>query len=219
MWANALVESLSWQSKESDEAGGHVCRMNPAWYAPSWSWASVDGPISYVHVLSPGQTNDPSIYELEVRKLNAASGVITMAGQIITVQLRCRIETKATEEDAGKDPKPPKKLEYYYELPGLSRTGEAFPVKADVPLKAWSGAMSGQQVTTVIRVPHGEAIPQSTWSANCLCLLIAKTRLRCTVLFLGGSLREAGAWERIGMVDGLEPTVFGSAPKQLVNIV
>ena len=93
MRANSLVESLGWQSGKWSGPGGKMsCRMNPGFYAPTWSWASVDGPISYVSAkgMSGLEVNDPKVLNLEVKKLDVSSGVITVAGHIIPGSLTAR---------------------------------------------------------------------------------------------------------------------------------
>lgn len=204
--------------------GEHAGRMNPERYAPTWSWASVDGPISCVSArpLEGFELNDPTTYDLEVRRINPASGLITVAGHVILVELSCRIEANTLEESEEGEEGKEKKLKYHYEVLGVYATTEGpkgFPMKPDVALKPWSGDLDGRRVSTVIRSPYGEALPETSWTANCLCLLVSKKKLRSLVLFLGASLRESGAWERIGMVDGLHPAIFGNAQRTSINIV
>ncbi|KAF2674040.1 HET-domain-containing protein [Microthyrium microscopicum] len=217
LWANALVESLSWQSKESSQSSKHECRMNPGHYAPTWSWASVDGPISYVSArpFSVMEENDPMQWDLECRSLNEASGLIRFAGHIILLELHCTVEPNILydENPTGQD-----KYSYRYEVKGPTDL-KGFPMKADVAVKPWSGTLNGEQVSTVIRVPYGETPPTQPWSSHCLCLLVGKRKMRSLVLFLGRSLRESGAWERIGMVDGISPAVFSLSQRQLIDVV
>ncbi|KAM0428492.1 hypothetical protein ACHAPT_006852 [Fusarium lateritium] len=218
MWANALVESLGWQSQHSTASGKLMCRMNPGNYAPSWSWASVDGPISYVSARGLGglQENDPMIYDVEIRSVNAASGLIRVAGRAISVELSCRVEVDEPEEG---NPTAEREVRHYYEVLRVYSDGQPYPMHPDVQLKPGNINVSGQNVVTVVRLPHGEKPPDKSWTANCLCLLVGNMRLRSQVLFLGGSLRVPRAWERIGMVDGLHPAIFGTAEKRLVDIV
>ncbi|KAJ4311803.1 hypothetical protein N0V84_010257 [Fusarium piperis] len=218
MWANMLVESLGWQSKASERSGMIMCRTNPGNYAPSWSWASVDGPISYVSARGLGglEANDPMIYDVEIRSVNAASGLIRVAGHAISVELSCRVEISEPEEGTATGER---EVRHYYEVLRVYNNGQPFPMHPDVHLKPGNINVSGQDVRTVVRVPHGEKLPEESWTANCLCLLIGKMRLRAQVLFLGGSQRQARVWERIGMVDGLHPAIFGTSERRLIDIV
>ncbi|KAL2126363.1 hypothetical protein VTI74DRAFT_1103 [Chaetomium olivicolor] len=221
MWANALVESLGWQSESVDGGEDIACRMNPGHYAPTWSWASVDGPISYVTVkgMAGLELTDPMVYDLEVRSVNAASGLIRVAGYAFLVRLSCKVEYDRPA--SGDNQMAPKKPRYRYEILGVSSSGEAFPMHPDVHLKAWNGQLdpNGRQVSTVVRVPYGETPPETSWTSNCICLLVGKMKLRSLVIFLGGSLRVSGAWERLGMVSGLHPALFGNAQRMIFDIV
>jgi hypothetical protein len=219
IWSNMLVESLGWESRESEQIGMHAARMNPGRYAPTWSWASVDGHISYVSGRPvEGFGINQVVYDLELRKLNAASGLITVVGHLVLVELSCRIEADGlSETEAGEE----KELKYKYEVQGVYADAsgpQGFPMKPDVALKPWSGDVNGRHISTVIRVPFGEAIPEKSWNADCLCLLVSKSRLRCLVLFLGASLLESGVWERLGMVEGLHPGIFRNSQRQTINI-
>jgi hypothetical protein len=220
LWKHALVESLSWKSKEpSSFTGEHWCRTNPGHYAPSWSWASVDGPISYVSVrtldiLSKGNA-DPMIYDLQVLGLDPARGLITAAVRIVTVTLICRIF------NFGKKRNPSEKdLRYEYKLLNAHTSGEPFPIYPDVALKPWTENFDdGTSITTPVRVPRNETPPTKSWSAKCTCLLVGMQKLRCHVLILGGSQRENGCWERVGMVSGLEPAIFAMAERRIWHLV
>lgn len=216
LWANKLVESLGWQSKEAG-IGIHACRMNPGHYAPTWSWASVDGPISYAFAqpIRDIEDFDQFYYNLEFRSLNAVSGLITVAGHVISGELNVRVKRNglnvrhlhAFEE-----------FEYKYLL-RFSKNQKEYLVIPDVVLKPWSGKLNGQHISTVVRVPYGEAPPEESWTANCLYLLVGKMKMRSLFLLLGRSMREPGAWERIGIVDGVSPTLFSMSQRQIIDIV
>ncbi|WAO82883.1 HET domain-containing protein [Fusarium falciforme] len=218
MWANMLVESLGWQSKVSEKSGKLMCRTNPGNYAPSWSWASVDGPISYVSARGLGglEANDPMIYDVEIRSVNAASGLIRVAGHAISVELSCRVEIY---EPGDGNPTREREVKHHYEVLRVYNNGQPFPMHPDVHLRPGNINVTGQNVRTVVRLPHSEKPPETSWTANCLCLLVGNMRLRAQVLFLGGSLRQDRAWERIGMVDGLHPAIFGTSERRLIDIV
>ena len=218
LWSNAFRESPGWSSMEAGGAfsGKIACRMNPEHYAPTWSWASVNGPISYVsvRVMSGWDGNNPMIYDMEVRNINAPLGMVTIAARIGRAQLNCTVELNGMY---GFEPDEPR-YNYHYGVKDPT-SGELFPIKPDVALKPWSGNVNGQNLSTVIRVPYGEVPPEQSWSASCLCVLVGYQSLRSLVLFMGGSLRESGAWERLGMASGLEPAIFAGAKKGIVDIV
>ncbi|KAK4119783.1 HET-domain-containing protein [Parathielavia appendiculata] len=224
MWASAPIDSLGWHAKEWDGPGfRHLCRVHPGFYAPTWSWASVEGPVSYVNVKRM-DAYDPAVADLEVTKWDAASGVITVRGRVIATEVRCEVtESPFPEEEEVGDSNPSaseeKTFDYHYNIPGLTQRGVgAMPITADVALQPWTGVINGENVSTVIRVPDGELWPEKSWSGNCLCLMVQRQTLRCLVLVLGQSRRVPGAWERIATVDGLEPTLFDLAARVVFEI-
>ena len=209
IWANDLVESLSWKSTPKDFT---VCRMNPGHYAPTWSWASVDGPISFSRAVEYGHHNedpDPAIVDLEVRKLDAISGLITVAGRIIRVNLRCRVVLSDLHHI---NPDKHKKFSYHYEI--VAEGGRSLPIRADVPLKPQH---SNKEVWAA-RATYGENSPEESWEAHCFCLLVVKWKLVSLALLLGVSSREPEACERIGIVLGIRPTNFGMSQKHAISI-
>ncbi|KAH7130128.1 heterokaryon incompatibility protein-domain-containing protein [Dendryphion nanum] len=218
LWANALVESLCWDSKMSDKSGIHECKMNPAYYAPTWSWASVDGPISYICAKpdSPVNERDPRTWEVECRSLNEASGLIKLAGRVIFVELQVTIETHEIDPERPASEQQKFWYNYVVKAPGEP---QGLPMRQDVALKPQAFAMNGGNFTCAVRVPFGEPLPEKSWKAHCACLLVGASRLRTTVLLLGMSSRVNGAWERVGLIDGFNPSIFGSAQIQLIDIV
>lgn len=152
--------------------------MNPGHYAPAWSWASVDAEISYSSAKDLEEETDPVVYNLEVESLNAASGMITVFGRVGRMKLICTVEPAYS---------PTEKLWYRYELQGAY--DDVYPVNPDVPLKPW---VDGVTSTTPIRVPYGETPPEGSWSANYICLLLSKRKLRSLILLLGHSMRQLG---------------------------
>ncbi|KFZ16585.1 hypothetical protein V501_02154 [Pseudogymnoascus sp. VKM F-4519 (FW-2642)] len=219
LWKNTLIEGLAWEPQPSGHWGRHDCHMNPGHYAPTWSWASVDGPISYIHArpLDIISQIDPISYDLECRKVNAASGLITVAGYLVPVELYVTVKREEHVEGNSVEQE-----EYTYDYKVKISNSEGLKdstLKPDVALKPWSGEIGGQLVSTVVRVPYGESPPKTSWAGTCHCLLIGKTKRRCLVLYLGRSLRELGSWERIGMVDGMSPTVFSMSQREIINIV
>ncbi len=127
----------------------------------------------------------------------------TFAGRLISVELRCRIEPVTVSR--GKSTR--EGLLYHYEVPGVHADKDgmaAVEMHPDVALKPWSGDVSGRHTETVIRVPCVEGILKKSWTANCDCLLVNENKLRSLVLCLGASLREPGAFEKVGIIDGCQ---------------
>ncbi|KFZ15930.1 hypothetical protein V502_05322 [Pseudogymnoascus sp. VKM F-4520 (FW-2644)] len=219
LWKNTLIESLCWEAQPSEHRGRHTCRMNPGHYAPTWSWASVDGAISYIYA-KPSSFNsqtDPFNYDLECRKANATPGSITVAGHLVSIKLNVIVERKEPVEGSSVEHE---ELTYDYVVKSSNSVGpEDSKLRPDVILKPWSGEIGGQLISTVVRVSYGESPPKTSWTGTCHCLLVGKTKRQCLVLYLGRSLREPGAWERIGMVDGISPTVFSMSQREIIDIV
>ena len=213
IWADAIVEGLTWEAKQSAslEETASLCVMNTDYYAPSWSWASVNGPISYTAAKPTPLLKD--VYDLEVEDFDDSSGLITLTGRAIYVEMRCVSSWVNPAGDSSQD----KSFRYRYEVLHLHEIGP-FLIKADVPLKPWSGIVNGREAATVIRVPYGETPPDKPWKAKCICLLVHKAMRTCQVLFLCHSLRKPGAFERIGTTSGLDPVIFATSEKSTIRI-
>lgn len=207
LWANKLVDGLAWKSMYRDAGPYRMNRMNPEYYAPTWSWAGVDAVISYSSARASEEEIDPMVYDLEVVGLNVASEMITVSGHVGRLKLVCTVEPSYNPSD---------KFWYRYELHGAY--GDPYPVDPDVPLKPWIDDVTS---ATPVRVPYGEAPPEKSWSANCVCLLLSRRQLRSVVLLLGHSMRQPGgaAWERIGLVSGLNPVIFQGTERMLINLI
>jgi hypothetical protein len=219
LWEDMLVESLGWEAQLPERHGMHSCRMNPGHYAPTWSWASVDGPISYIST-KPSNLNsqiDPFTYDLDCRKAKATPpGSITVAGYLVPIELNVIVERNEPSEGNSIEHE---EFTYDYVVKSSNRVGpEDATLKPDVVLKPWSGEISGQLISTVVRVPYGETPPKTSWTGTCHCLLIGKTKRRCLVLYLGRSPENPSVWERIGMVDGISPTIFSMSQRQIIDI-
>lgn len=215
MWINNLVQSLGWQSGNPLFPGEHSCRMNPSWYAPTWSWASVDGPISYGPCKPLGGIpgGAPIVYMLELVSVDAAAGLIIVAGNSAFVELTCEI--------GPNHPSSTEPLNRWYELMNVSSSGGPFHIDPDVALKPYSSEFEGSNLSSLARVPYGEKAPEKSWSGKCLCLLLGvRTGTRRTlVLLLSPSLRVPGAWERIGVASGIAAGVFSASQSQIIKIV
>ncbi|KAH7117457.1 heterokaryon incompatibility protein-domain-containing protein [Dactylonectria macrodidyma] len=214
IWTDSLVEGLGWTASRQEPDGKVNGRMNPGHYAPSWSWASVDANIHYLSARGMGGLHqyDPLTYTLEVRGVDAPAGRLTVCGCLATFDLSCSVELDAVYQMMGEQ-----KFKYTYELRHAFWSNPSYPFTPDVPLKPWDSSTKGL-ASTVIRVPYGEEPPQKSWNAKCVGVMLGKMRLRCELLVLGGSLREPDAWERIGILSGVPPSLLGDE-KQVLAIV
>ena len=220
LWANSFIEGLCWVSGSDgmDEMDGdHECRMNPGRYAPTWSWASVDGPIWYSLPIKELDENNPMIWDLECQSLDKASGLIKVYGHAIVAKLHVTVKPSESHES---DSTEHQKFRYKYKVKGHNQEDEdGFRVTPDVPLKPWSGNIMGRSVSTAIRVPYGEKAPEQSWTADCLCVLVGKKKIQCDVLVLGLSMKVDFVWERIGKADRILATTFSSTKRIPIEIL
>jgi hypothetical protein len=211
LWQDAMVESLCWMANARKEAARDVpCKMYYDFYAPTWSWLSIVGPVSYVSAKGMlGAETDPVIHDLQVKDFNRELAVLTIEGHVITREMNCEVKENTSEDSDGE-----KHLIYKYNILGLEPTGP-MPITADVDLEPWTGLVHGQTFSTVFRSHDGE---RTSWISNCLCLLVSRQKLRSTILFLGQSRRVSGAWERLGMVNGPNPAPFHATERQVLRL-
>ncbi|KAH6974821.1 heterokaryon incompatibility protein-domain-containing protein [Ilyonectria destructans] len=211
LWTNSMIEGLAWSSYGPLRQDAHQCRMNPGHYAPTWSWASVDGPIDY-SAMQPAPLMGSVRWDLECRSLDSVSGLARFYGHLILLNIHAKVERQ-------KNPPPGQpQFNYEYKVTRGTSEDEGLVVTPDVPLKPGSGVFNGQAFSSAMRVPYGEAIPTETWSSTCACMLVGNKKQGAVVLFLGHSLRHSGTWERIGMGSGLNTAAFRNSPRQLINV-
>jgi hypothetical protein len=200
MWVGGPVGDLLWMAERARNVPYDIiCRTQPGFYAPSWSWASLNGAVAY----------DPSDHpadELEIKTWDTTRGVLTVAGRAFSTQLTCTVD------------------EYHHPVSGetlchydYSLAGDGI-VAADCPLKPWTSTVEGPAESTVIRVPHGESRPKASWTSNCVCLRVGTQGLMANALVLGRSPRVHGAWERVGRPLGLDPAVFSQSETKVFDI-
>ncbi|KIN07040.1 hypothetical protein OIDMADRAFT_150311 [Oidiodendron maius Zn] len=217
LWTDSFIEDLCWASKSGGKGENHTCRMNPGHYAPTWSWASVDGPVQYSIPIKELDENNPNIGDLECQSLDKASGLIKVSGHVIFAKLHVTVKPNESHEN---DSTEHQKFLYEYKVKGQNQEDEdGFPVTPDVPLKPWSGNIMGKSLSTAIRVPYGEKPPEQSWTADCLCVLVAKKKMQCDVLVLGLSMKVDFVWERIGRASRIIPATFSSTKRIPIEIL
>ncbi|KAK4664202.1 uncharacterized protein QC763_503520 [Podospora pseudopauciseta] len=210
-----LVESLGWSAIDLKTSSGQAsCRMNPGHYAPTWSWASVDGEITYIHVLTdqhyaPLHQVDPLMYELQCRDLDRATGAITMVGSYLIGGIRCTIEPNASYSEESEMTREVGKYRYTHNV-RVSGQHPDFLFNPDVPLMSVEGDPNQPYSGSAVRAPYGVDDPTEEWTGNCLVLLVARRNKRSLALLLGASLRniDGAAWERIGLSTSIDVSVW-----------
>lgn len=233
MWTGAgtPVDTLAWQAERyTGVRYKHLCAVRPGFYAPSWAWASVEGPVTYRYVTGMDTARDPKTEDAEVREWDLPSGVIRVAGRVITRTIRCHVtEFPGDPAVPGVIEAEPVGLSHRYTMAGLAPQSkdeevevegmEGMPVTPDSALQPWTGVVvDGVAESTVVRVPHGDPLPDRSWAGECRCLMLVRQKLRCVVLLLGRSRRVPGAWERIALVGGPDPACWDGAPRVELDI-
>ncbi|KAK0721305.1 heterokaryon incompatibility protein-domain-containing protein [Apiosordaria backusii] len=208
-----FIESLGWvaQSRKS-EPGKYPCRMNPGHYAPTWSWASVEGDVTYLKVMTDGYYTplnqlDPLTYDLQYHDLDRATGAVTMIGRYVIGGIQCIIEK--TEEGANTDDDSVDKYHYSHKI-RVSGQHPDFLFEPDVPLMPSDGDPNEPYSSSVVRVPYGRECPTEEWTGHCLVLLLARRNKRSLAILLGASLRNpnGAVWERLGLSSSIDVSVW-----------
>ena len=209
MWRRTLHVGLTWSVDSGGRySGRHACRVHDGFYAPSWSWASIEGPVTYSNheIYAAGDR------KFDILDVDMETGVLKMVARARMVSVRCQIETM----DGGKGEAG---LSYYYDCMSVrERAAEldlgipfGTPVRMDVALQPISLKAGRSDVEFISRVPYGQAIPRKTWESRCLCVLLSQQSSEwATVLLLGESQRVEGTYERIGLATGFPPSMFES---------
>jgi len=214
LWTDDLIRGLCWVREHSVNIYGFLCKVNPRTYAPSWSWASVEGPISHAMVQCFGRERPKMIWDAHCVALPNASGMIRLSARARYLKLysgrRVRPKRKETKIRPGGTP-------WYYALSGPDGPHANCPeINPDVVLGSRTVCVDGETVSTVMRVPYGEAAPTQHWETFCLCVLLYTDRSAVS-LILGRCPEHPTAWERVGMCE-LPPSVFEGLERNFVDI-
>ncbi|KAF2662188.1 HET-domain-containing protein [Lophiostoma macrostomum CBS 122681] len=203
LWKDNLASDLLWSSTS---IGGQICA--PATFrAPSFSWASIDGPISYYESeLEEREHFNPAISLLSssitlcgLNSLGAISnGSIKIRGPCLSALLSSSVRDG--------------KWQYALLIKGTS-TIEVTPDSLLVEGEVSSGRAKGE--TTVTRASSVSSATQFRTAVKCLS--IAGSDNLIWGLVLGVSPRIPGSWERLGtFAAGLE--VFQRAKEDMIQI-
>lgn len=207
-----LIPSLCWSAQEKKGGTGkYACQMNPGHYAPSWSWASVDGPISYLSAMTDGayaplRSMDPTTFELQCQAFDRDTGALTLTGRYLIGGVRCLIKPNSLPEDQQDPRMGPHYHTYEVRVSGAHKD---FGFNPDVPLMSHGGNPEQPYTPSIVRAPYNAQIPNEEWTGNCLVFLVATRKKKSLALLLGASLGSPNAgWERIGFTTGIEMSVW-----------
>ncbi len=86
LWSNDLPNQLNWMTGSPSTQ----CRRSSTWRAPSWSWASIDGPVFHQRPLKLDRSSALRIIDTEIIP---AAGENDKFGQIVSgkIQLMCTL--------------------------------------------------------------------------------------------------------------------------------
>ncbi|KAH7304119.1 heterokaryon incompatibility protein-domain-containing protein [Rhexocercosporidium sp. MPI-PUGE-AT-0058] len=197
-WSSKLenISHVSWTSLVEEYTSREITRASDRLPAID----AVMNRIAQSTGWSPVWESQSMIYDLEVQSVDRETGLLTAACHLFSVPLNCRVERN---DDDTED-----KFRYHYEVIDESGIGPPLTIWPDVALKPWAGHIAGRYTTAAIRVPYGESPPEKSWNASVVCILVGQRQRRCQVLFLGGSLRNSVAWERLGTSSAILSTAF-----------
>ncbi|EGE00315.1 hypothetical protein TESG_07594 [Trichophyton tonsurans CBS 112818] len=219
LWKYAIVGSLGW--KVDDDCGiegSHPCEMNPKTCAPSWSWLSINGPISHGNLTISNKVSrevlKPWIYDLECHGLNDATGSITVDGRFVTGWVEATVKLDKTHK---RTPSEPDRFNYQYRAVFTADYVETV-VNADVALMPRGDEPWGM-FRPAVRVPVGEAPPTQSWIGYCIYLMVATRGPLAIALLLGPSLRNSKLYERIGIAYAVRCNMFEGSKRGRFEIV
>ncbi|KAG6365431.1 hypothetical protein INS49_007042 [Diaporthe citri] len=93
LWENDFLEGLQWYSRTGRDGFNEYQRTitntrYPEYVAPTWSWASVAGPISYVHTSAP-ESAESAEYALKVLDIHVQTSTNDPFGAVTHAVLTC----------------------------------------------------------------------------------------------------------------------------------
>ncbi|KAF9890820.1 hypothetical protein FE257_005391 [Aspergillus nanangensis] len=183
LWESSLLPDLTWEARQTERLGKYACHAIPNAHVPTWSWASLDGPVSYESV-NPStllSESEPIQWDLQYLRLNRESGRLTLISRLLVAELHFIREGNADI------PMEEAQAYFKYEIRGERETS-GYIVKTDGPLKPFRGHIDGEYEDTVARVSYGETPPQQSWKSSCACILLGTRKSGFLMLVLGRSL-------------------------------
>ncbi|KAH8695708.1 heterokaryon incompatibility protein-domain-containing protein [Phaeosphaeriaceae sp. PMI808] len=187
LWKGNLASDLLWTASPLASTKGNRLALE-TWRAPSFSWASLDTPITYAHLddeesesfLSTISILETSITPKGLNPLGTlASANITIRGPVVTATL-CSEKKYAN-------------WEYLLLIKGTSSISiapDSLLVHTNFKVK------QGDELRTVRRAQTGDIL--RNFKAPVLCLSVARYDNLIAGIVLGVSEDEPDAWERLG---------------------
>ncbi|KAK4444709.1 HET-domain-containing protein [Podospora aff. communis PSN243] len=103
LWSGSIAADLLWYQEERSEDGHRNNSRVDAWGAPTWSWASVDGPVMYPQDLYTSDVLFNLQGHCEVTKAQCEPGRGSSGQRVITghITLRCPVSATPVKIKSG----------------------------------------------------------------------------------------------------------------------
>jgi hypothetical protein len=192
LWQDTLTENLHW-------TGRIECLVLPfaSYVAPSWSWASVDGPVHWTLGVADGLPATEKKWDLKLLDLACQSsstwdsnlrGYINVEGRLVPSVL---YSLKRDSDLARR-----KSTKYMLCLQGTSEWQDFYN---DVGLEARTSEF-WPHYGTVCRKSPDSPEDEGDWYSECATLLLVVTGPTAAGLVIARSIRDPNCWERIGLL-------------------
>jgi hypothetical protein len=206
LWRETLNTTLHWGAKN----GRNTLQPHASYVAPSWSWASLEGPVYWTIGMADGLPPEDKKWDLKFGGIELPSPTRLANSYPIreTLLLEGRF-VRATVVKRGQ--------KYAVVFAHASSTFEDFiPDVELVPVGPVPG-MEGYHYSTRRR-RFGETVNEADWYGQCGCLLIVKTGQSGTSLLLSPSEENPEYCERIGLLIHHPVTEFMRQPRKMMRV-
>jgi hypothetical protein len=210
LWRRTLLEELIWVA--DDEHPGSSLRFRPNEYrAPSWSWASLEGRVSYYECLPSSHESGchwASVVDAQVTPISSKTGQVS--GGLLKISGRLGLLRWAQDADTSR-----------------GRTFRILEVKSSVPDSGSQGAHSksrsfGHKSVRFDEFDQANPHPEVLFCLTIFCSQETTRNVDPVMFGLLLSRTEQGEYKRVGRFDAMdENTVldFASFPKVTITII
>jgi hypothetical protein len=216
LWKERLRQTLCWESENNSFLTPGKGRMNPTHNAPTWSWASVNGRITWP--VDADNSFEPD-FEILEHPSEANNNALKISGlSTICVVFLSTHQTKPWVE-VSDVPLRASGQYYFVKLPGDPDNPHIF--KQDVPLEPSEVTVPNAKAEhSVRRIPFGSTQQQpDEWISLCFCLYMGFSKGYHYGMLIGNSERVPGAWERLGIVSDFPFEAFEHGKREEIVIV
>jgi len=210
LWRSDLELGLTWVSGKFAANPTNPGCLTAKYRAPSWSWASIEGPVDVCYDRRDRDEFEPIFQILDAGTTlagvnprgNVGDGFVKVSGHLVAGSLSVPEVLQGTDEHDVK---------YSIQI-----DGGAAPFRPDTPL------VQHQSTVQRSKLQHGDARGSISCPVQCLAVLMARIRYNTgfrdradklttdfaadrwvTFLALGQSSTKVGAYERLGIVKSM----------------